>query len=185
MAPFPTAISTHVQNDSTSTITIASLLAASRATPASPTLGRVRPAFVAQVVLVGVAAVIYVMVLSQGGVHHQDFGVYLAAARDIVHGQPLYAAFLHHPFPDATPEFFRALEGVVNRAVEGRVRIELPFAGLHKTDVMRRGKGLPLQHSFSCIRPKNGLHCGRCNKCGERRQAFAAAGLADPTHYAH
>jgi len=26
----------------------------------------------------------------------------MAAARDIVHGQPLYAAFLHHPFPDAT-----------------------------------------------------------------------------------
>jgi len=65
-------------------------------------VGRVRPAVVAQAALVGVAAVIYVMILAQGGLHHQDFAVYLAAARDVVHGQPLYAAFLHHPFPDAT-----------------------------------------------------------------------------------
>jgi alpha-1,2-mannosyltransferase len=65
-------------------------------------MGRVRLAFVAQAVLVGVAVVIYALVLSHGGLHQQDFGVYLAAARDIVHGQPLYAAFLHHPFPDAT-----------------------------------------------------------------------------------
>lgn len=75
---------------------------AARATPASPIIGRVRPAVVAQFVLVGVAAVIYVVLLAQGGLHHQDFGVYLAAARDVVHGQPLYVAFLHHPFPDAT-----------------------------------------------------------------------------------
>jgi 7-cyano-7-deazaguanine synthase len=89
-----------------------------------------------------------------------------------------------NPFPDATPEFFRALGDVVNRAVEGSVRIDLPYAGLHKTDVMRRGRTLPLQFSFSCIRPKHGLHCGRCNKCGERRQAFADSGMPDPTRYA-
>jgi alpha-1,2-mannosyltransferase len=57
---------------------------------------------VAQAVLVGVAVVIYALVVDQGVQHHQDFGAYLNAARDIVHGQPLYAAFLHHPFPDAT-----------------------------------------------------------------------------------
>jgi len=75
---------------------------AARATPDIPAIGRVRPAFVVQAVLVGVAVVIYVLVLSQGGLHHQDFGVYLAAARDLLHGQPLYGAFLHHPFPDPT-----------------------------------------------------------------------------------
>ncbi len=75
---------------------------AARANPASPTTGRVRPAFVAQAALVGAAAAIYALVLGQGGLHHQDFGVYLNAARDVVHGQPLYSAFLHHPFPDPT-----------------------------------------------------------------------------------
>lgn len=76
--------------------------AAARVTPVSPVYGKVRPAFVAQAALVGAALAIYALVLGQGGLHHQDFGVYLNAARDILHGQPLYAAFLHHPFPDAT-----------------------------------------------------------------------------------
>jgi alpha-1,2-mannosyltransferase len=57
---------------------------------------------VAQAVLAGVALVIYALVLNQGIHHHQDFGAYLKAARDILQGQPLYGAFLHHPFPDAT-----------------------------------------------------------------------------------
>jgi 7-cyano-7-deazaguanine synthase len=28
------------------------------------------------------------------------------------------------------------------------------------------------------------LHCGACNKCRERREAFAAAGVEDRTTYA-
>jgi alpha-1,2-mannosyltransferase len=75
---------------------------AARATPDLTTIGRVRPAFVAQAVLVGVAVVIYALVLNQGVLHHQDFAAYLNAARDILQGQPLYSPFLHHPFPDAT-----------------------------------------------------------------------------------
>jgi alpha-1,2-mannosyltransferase len=75
---------------------------AAQATPDLPTIGRVRPAFVAQAVLAGVAIVIYALVLNQGIHHHQDFGAYLNAARDVLQGQPLYGAFLHHPFPDAT-----------------------------------------------------------------------------------
>jgi 7-cyano-7-deazaguanine synthase len=89
-----------------------------------------------------------------------------------------------NPFPDATPEFFAALENVVNQAVAGQVRVLRPFAGLHKADVMKLGQGLPLEHSFSCIDPKNDLHCGLCNKCEERRRAFVDAGLRDPTRYA-
>ena len=75
---------------------------AARANPALTPVGRVRPAFVAQAVLTGVAIVIYALVLNQGIHQHQDFGAYLNAARAILQGQPLYAAFLHHPFPDAT-----------------------------------------------------------------------------------
>jgi 7-cyano-7-deazaguanine synthase len=32
-----------------------------------------------------------------------------------------------NPFPDATPEFFRIFEGVVNQAMQGRVEVRLPF----------------------------------------------------------
>ena len=72
---------------------------------------------------------------------------------------------------------------VVNQAVNGRVQIRLPFAGLSKREVMLRGRGLPLDLTFSCIRPVNGIHCCRCNKCAERRHAFADAGMPDPTRY--
>lgn len=89
-----------------------------------------------------------------------------------------------NPFPDATPEFFDSFAGVVGRAVNGRVAVLRPYAHLHKVDVLRRGRGMPLEHTFSCIRPVNGLHCGRCNKCHERREGFRAAGVEDPTTYA-
>ena len=47
-----------------------------------------------------------------------------------------------------------------------------------------RGRGMPLGETFSCLRPVGGRHCGRCNKCAERRAGFGAAGMTDPTEYA-
>jgi 7-cyano-7-deazaguanine synthase len=88
-----------------------------------------------------------------------------------------------NPFPDATPAFFAAFQDVLNRAVGGNVRVLRPYAELSKVEVMHRGRGLPLERTFSCIRPVAGRHCGRCNKCAERRRAFADAGMADGTEY--
>lgn len=89
-----------------------------------------------------------------------------------------------NPFPDATPSFFRNFQDVVNQAVNGDVRILLPFAGMKKTEVMRCGRHLPLEHTFSCIQPSGELHCGACNKCAERIEAFRSAAMHDPTRYA-
>lgn len=91
-----------------------------------------------------------------------------------------------NPFPDATDEFYDGFADVVSRAVNGRVQVLRPYAslGLHKRDVLRRGIGMPLEHTFSCIRPVESLHCGRCNKCAERQNGFVAADLPDPTRYA-
>jgi 7-cyano-7-deazaguanine synthase len=88
-----------------------------------------------------------------------------------------------NPFPDATPAFFQAYQDVVNEAVGGNVRVVQPYRGLSKAEVLRRGRNMPLELTFSCIRPVEGRHCGACNKCAERRHAFAAAGLPDPTPY--
>jgi 7-cyano-7-deazaguanine synthase len=88
-----------------------------------------------------------------------------------------------NPFPDATPAFFTAYERAVNQAVGGAVEVCRPYAGLSKTEVMLRGRGLPLELTFSCLRPIAGRHCGRCNKCNERRQAFANGGMEDRTEY--
>jgi len=102
-----------------------------------------------------------------------------------LHGVPVIAlaVLAGNPFPDATPEFFQAMAVTVNRAVSGTVAVETPYATLSKAEVLRRGRDLPLEHSFSCIAPVSGRHCGRCNKCAERRRAFAEAALPDPTDY--
>jgi len=89
-----------------------------------------------------------------------------------------------NPFSDATPEFFDGFQSVLNTATAGNLILSRPFAPLHKTDVMQLGRRFPLELTFSCIAPVGELHCGGCNKCAERRQAFLAAGLDDPTVYA-
>jgi 7-cyano-7-deazaguanine synthase len=86
-----------------------------------------------------------------------------------------------NPFPDASPAFFQEMQNLINESVTGSVAIRLPFAAMSKNEVMRLGRNLPLEYTFSCIRPIKGRHCGRCNKCAERRRAFADAGMRDPT----
>jgi 7-cyano-7-deazaguanine synthase len=49
--------------------------------------------------------------------------------------------------------------------------------------VLKRGAEMPLQHTFSCIHPVRGRHCGHCNKCAERQRGFTEAGMDDPTSY--
>ena len=102
-----------------------------------------------------------------------------------LHGVPeiAMAPLAANPFPDATPEFFREFTGAVNRAVNGTVRVIRPYAHFHKRDILLRGTGLPLEDTFSCIRPEDGRHCGRCSKCYERQQGFLDAQMTDPTHY--
>jgi 7-cyano-7-deazaguanine synthase len=88
-----------------------------------------------------------------------------------------------NPFPDATPDFFTVYQAIVNQAIDGAVRVVQPYRGLHKEDVLERGRHLPLHWTFSCIWPQDGRHCGVCNKCAERRDAFRRAGVPDPTVY--
>jgi 7-cyano-7-deazaguanine synthase len=90
-----------------------------------------------------------------------------------------------NPFGDATASFFEQFQAVCTAALGGRLCFVRPFAHLSKQQVMALGQGLPLESTFSCIAPVDGLHCGRCNKCAERRAAFRAVGGADPTPYAY
>jgi 7-cyano-7-deazaguanine synthase len=89
-----------------------------------------------------------------------------------------------NPFADATSEFFAEFQSALNRATLGDVRLVRPFSKLSKHDVMELGRDYPLELTFSCINPKGALHCGRCNKCHERREAFRLIGVDDPTVYA-
>lgn len=91
-----------------------------------------------------------------------------------------------NPFPDATPEFFAAMARALSLGLAHPLAITAPFADLEKRDVIRLGieLGVPLELTLSCMNPKDGLHCGECSKCRERRDAFAEAARPDPTRYA-
>jgi 7-cyano-7-deazaguanine synthase len=93
------------------------------------------------------------------------------------------ATLAGNPFEDATPEFFARFEEMFGAATGGRVHIARPFDRLPKHRVMEMGRHLPLELTFSCLAPVAGVHCGRCNKCAERRKAFRRLLLADPTAY--
>ena len=94
------------------------------------------------------------------------------------------AVLATNPFGDATPEFFRDFQAVLFRATGVMVRLSAPFARMTKSEVMALGRHLPLDLTFCCISPVAGLHCGRCNKCRERIEAFRGAGREDRTRYA-
>lgn len=87
------------------------------------------------------------------------------------------------PFADATKEFIAHFQQAINYGALHTVEIVLPFAKSNKRDVMALGRRLPLEYTFSCIAPVGGHHCGTCNKCAERRQAFLRGEMADPTLY--
>ena len=88
-----------------------------------------------------------------------------------------------NPFPDASKSFFKKMSDAVNTGIQGGVKIFTPYASLSKKDVGILGKELALEHTFSCINPVNSLHCGKCNKCAERKKGFVAAGITDKTSY--
>jgi 7-cyano-7-deazaguanine synthase len=97
--------------------------------------------------------------------------------------QVALAPLADNPFPDGTPDFFRAFARAAALGLASPLNIEIPFRQLQKAEVISRGRGLPLELTFSCIRPEGFEHCGRCTKCAERQQGFAAAHVPDPTRY--
>jgi 7-cyano-7-deazaguanine synthase len=99
-------------------------------------------------------------------------------------GEIAMAPLESNPFPDARPEFFRALERAINLGVGLRLKILTPYVGMTKGEVIRRGANLPLRFTVTCARPEGVTHCGRCTKCAERIQGFREAGVPDPTEYA-
>jgi 7-cyano-7-deazaguanine synthase len=88
------------------------------------------------------------------------------------------------PFADAQEPFFRDFQAAINHGGGQKLRLLRPFGEMNKRQVMELGRGLPLELTFSCLAPADGLHCGRCNKCAERKTAFREAEIQDRTSYA-
>jgi 7-cyano-7-deazaguanine synthase len=90
-----------------------------------------------------------------------------------------------NPFPDARPEFFASMSNSLSLGLDHKIEIATPFLEWEKDAVIKRGVALsvPLELTLSCMNPREGLHCGKCSKCRERRDAFREAGVEDPTRY--
>ena len=93
------------------------------------------------------------------------------------------ATLAGNPFQDATPEFFTHFEAMLHAALGGEIQIARPLERMSKSHVMELGRNLPLELTFSCLSPVEGMHCGHCNKCAERRRGFRDIGLEDRTPY--
>ena len=94
-----------------------------------------------------------------------------------------------NPFPDARPAFFTAMVKALSFGLDHEIEIATPFLSWEKKKVIRRGVelGVPLELTLSCMNPLPSdplpRHCGVCSKCRERREAFVAAGVPDPSTY--
>ena len=88
------------------------------------------------------------------------------------------------PFADSSQNFFDLFSQAMNLGAPNDVQLIRPFGSMNKRQVMELGRELPLEFSFSCIHPFGDNHCGQCNKCFERQEAFRRAEIEDRTTYA-
>ena len=190
--------------------------------------GRVRPLVSLGVDMRDVyAATHWAMAGTPPAYHTPDEDVYLPGRNVVLLGKAaVYCAaakidrlvigtLAHNPFPDATPAFREAMARALSLGLDRPLRIEAPYAGTEKSEVIRRGAalGVPFTLTLSCMNPPNAfssqlsavsdqpsaisdqpsaishpraaLHCGECSKCRERHDAFVGSGIADPTRYAN
>lgn len=90
----------------------------------------------------------------------------------------------HHIYPDCRPAFVAAMDSAAKAGTYPGIRVEGPYTYLTKTQIMERGARLGVDYgmTYSCYKGGE-RHCGQCGTCRERREAFAAAGIDDPTVY--
>lgn len=88
-----------------------------------------------------------------------------------------------NPFPDATPQFFKDYAALLSGALDFGMAVWAPFRGRHKHEIIAAHADLPLELTLTCMNPRDGRHCGNCNKCAERHAAFERAGVPDRTEY--
>ncbi len=117
-------------------------------------------------------------------------GIMLAIAAGIAESEGLTRLMManhsgdHAIYPDCRPEFAAAMSGAIAAGTYEHIVLDTPYTNISKTDIARRGAalGIDYSHTYSCYRG-GARHCGTCGTCTERRQAFAEAGIPDPTEY--
>ncbi len=105
----------------------------------------------------------------------EEIAVYLGIHQDAGGGSA---------YADCTPEFAAAIGEAVRLGTYGRVKVETPFVGGTKADLIGVGLRLhvPYELTWSCY--SGGEHpCGVCATCRDRIKAFDDNGVSDPLTY--
>jgi len=90
----------------------------------------------------------------------------------------------HAIYPDCREEFMGAMNDAIRLGTYAKVAIVRPFIAMTKAQIVARGAelGVDYRQTWSCY-VGGEAHCGECGTCVERREAFALAGVSDPTNY--
>ncbi len=90
----------------------------------------------------------------------------------------------HTIYPDCREEFMRAMGDAMRLGTYAEVKLLRPFIAMDKGRIAAEGArlGVDFSRTWSCYKGRE-IHCGKCGTCVERREAFGAAGLVDPTRY--
>jgi len=88
-------------------------------------------------------------------------------------------------YPDCRKGFYKSFEKTARLGTGTNISIEAPFSNLSKSELIKLGAklGVPFNLTWSCY--LNGeKHCGKCESCVNRKNAFKTAGMPDLTEYA-
>jgi 7-cyano-7-deazaguanine synthase len=87
-------------------------------------------------------------------------------------------------YPDCREEFYKSMEQTAKLGTEMNIEIKAPFSGIPKSELITIGASLavPFQLTWSCYLDGE-KHCGKCESCVNRKNAFKEASVADPTEY--
>jgi 7-cyano-7-deazaguanine synthase len=90
----------------------------------------------------------------------------------------------HTIYSDCREEFMSAMGDAMRLGTDTGVQLLRPFIALNKGAIAALGAslGVDFARTYSCYKG-GAVHCGKCGTCVERREAFAEAGLKDPTAY--
>lgn len=90
----------------------------------------------------------------------------------------------HAIYPDCREDFMRPMAEAIRAGTYAGIEVLRPFIDLRKEGIAAIGAGLGVDfaRTWSCYKGGE-MHCGKCGTCVERKEAFALAGLPDPTVY--
>ena len=118
-----------------------------------------------------------IMLLAMAAAYAEAHGI-----RDVYYGAQ---AQDEYGYWDCTETFLQRVNAVLVLNRKEPVRIHAPFIAWPKARIVTLGVELGVDYgqTWSCYRGGE-VACGTCPTCVERRNAFRAAGVADPLRYA-